>query len=404
MKIVYITAQTPYGKGEQFILPEILEIINKGHEIMVIPVRPEKEIALGNEPKKVSKFSICIPLIDINLILKSMLIFIKCPLRVMKITFEILRHSGSLKKIFKNLAIFPKGLVVGEMLRRKKTNHIHAHWGSTTSTIAYIVSQLTGIPWSFTLHRWDIPENNMLKEKARSAKFIRVISKSGYDEVLEIVGDEYKNKCFILHMGVDITKFSKEGEKTDKRDKDSFIIATPANLLEVKGHKYLIEAIETLRQKGYNIKCYFFGDGPLREELGKIVNNMNLRDIITFEGAIPHDRLLELYAKSEVDCVVLPSIITDKGEHEGIPLSLMEAMAYKIPVISTNTGGIPELLEGGAGIIVEQKNPYKLAEAIEALIKDKDLRRKLGETGYNKVMEEFSLSNIVIKLLELMKG
>jgi glycosyltransferase involved in cell wall biosynthesis len=81
----------------------------------------------------------------------------------------------------------------------------------------------------------------------------------------------------------------------------------------------------------------------------------------------------------------------------------MEAMAYKIPVISTNTGGIPELLEGRSGIMVEQKNPYKLAEAIETLIKDEKLRRKLGESGYKKIIEEFSLTNIVTKLLEFMR-
>ncbi len=87
---------------------------------------------------------------------------------------------------------------------------------------------------------------------------------------------------------------------------------------------------------------------------------MNLGDIIIFYGAKPHERLLELYRNREIDCVVLPSIVTEKGEYEGIPVSLIEAMSYKIPVVSTNTGGIPELLEGGAGIIVEQKNPYEL--------------------------------------------
>jgi glycosyltransferase involved in cell wall biosynthesis len=81
----------------------------------------------------------------------------------------------------------------------------------------------------------------------------------------------------------------------------------------------------------------------------------------------------------------------------------MEAMAFKIPVISTNTGGIPELLDNDAGIIVEQKNSFKLAEAIKLLISDKELRIKLGEKGYKKVGEEFYLPKIVTKLLELMR-
>jgi Glycosyltransferase len=165
----------------------------------------------------------------------------------------------------------------------------------------------------------------------------------------------------------------------------------------------LIEAIGILKQKGYNIKYYLFGDGPLRKDLEKTVNELNLENIIIFKGAIPHNQLLELYANNEVDCVILPSIVTDKGEQEGIPVSLMEAMAYKIPVISTNTGGIPELLDNDAGIIVEQRNSYELAEAIELLIRNKELRIKLGEKGYKKVAEEFYLPKIVTKLLEFMR-
>jgi glycosyltransferase involved in cell wall biosynthesis len=397
LKLVYITAQAPYGRGETFINEEILAIKDKV-ELFIFPRNPEKEI-FHKEAETLSDYTIWLPLINLKMFLNFLLFLIIKP-RVWKVIINIFKHSRTLPILMKNLMVLPKGVYISKIIGKMKIDHIHAHWGSTTSTMAYIVSQLTDIPWSFTLHRWDIKENNMLKEKAKTAKFVRIISRDGYNKVLRIIGDEHINKCFILHMGVDIPKFTNESKK---RDRKSFIIATPANLIEVKGHKYLIEAIGILRQKGYNIKCYLSGDGPLREDLEKTVNEMNLGDIVIFKGAIPHNQLLELYANNEVDCVILPSIVTDKGEHEGIPVSLMEAMAYKIPVISTNTGGIPELLDNDAGIIVEQKNPYKLAEAIETLIKDEGLRRKLGESGYKKVIEEFSLPNIVTKLLELMK-
>ena len=351
------------------------------------------------DAKNLADNTIWLPLINLKMLFNFLLFLIIKP-QIWRIIINIFKHSRTLSILMKNLIVLPKGVYISKIISEMKIDHIYAHWGSTPSTIAYIVSQLTGIPWSFTLHRWDIKENNMLKEKAKTAKFVRVISKNGYDEVLKIIGEEYKNKCFILHIGVDIPKFTNECKK---KDKDSFIIATPANLVEVKGHKYLIEAIGILKQKGYNIKYYLFGDGPLRKDLEKTVDELNLENIIIFKGAIPHNQLLELYANNEVDCVILPSIVTDKGEHEGIPVSLMEAMAFKIPVISTNTGGIPELLDNDAGIIVEQKNPNKLAEAIETLIKDERLRRKLGESGYRKVIEEFSLQNIVTKLLELMR-
>lgn len=400
MKIAYITAQTPYGNGEQFILPEILEVINKGNDVIVIPVRPENKIAKGREPEKVSEYTIYIPLLSFYLLLKSIFIFFIYPFRTCKIIYSILRNSGNIGKIIKNLVVLPKGLITGEVIKKHNIEHIHAHWASTPSTIAYIASRLNEIPWSFTCHRWDIAENNMLEEKARSARFIRVINKKGYAEILRIIGEKYKHKCNIIHVGINCKMIQKQ----NKFICQNFIIATPANLIKVKGHKYLVYAIKKLIECNYNITCYFFGDGPLENELKALVNNLELKNNIMFKGKIAHDELLNLYAKGEIDCVVLPSIVTDEGEKEGIPVSLMEAMAYKIPVISTNTGGIPELLGDGAGILVEQKDPDALAEAIERLMNDEELRRELQEKGYKKVYEEFYLPNVVDRLLYLMKG
>ncbi|WP_422445572.1 glycosyltransferase family 4 protein [Thermoanaerobacterium sp. DL9XJH110] len=400
MKIAYITAQTPYGNGEQFILPEILEVINKGNDVIVIPVRPENKIAKGREPEKVSEYTIYIPLLSFYLLLKSIFIFFIYPFRICKIIYSILRNSGNIGKIIKNLVVLPKGLIAGEVIKKHNIEHIHAHWASTPSTVAYIASKLTGISWSFTCHRWDIAENNMLKEKARSARFIRVINKKGYAEILRIISEKYKHKCNIIHVGIN----SKMIQKHNKFIYQNFVIATPANLIEVKGHKFLIYAIKKLIERNYNVTCYFFGDGPLENELKALINKLELKDNIIFKGKIGHDELLELYAKGEIDCVVLPSIVTDDGEKEGIPVSLMEAMANKIPVISTNTGGIPELLGDGAGILVEQKDPDALAEAIERLINDGELRRELQEKGYKKVYKEFYLPNVVDRLLYLMKG
>jgi glycosyltransferase involved in cell wall biosynthesis len=403
MKIAYITAQTPYGNGEQFILPEILEVINKGNDVIVIPVRPENKIAKGREPEKVSEYTIYIPLLNFHLLLKSIFIFFIYPFRTCKIIYSILRNSGNIEKIIKNLVVLPKGLITSEVIKKHDIEHIHAHWASTPSTVAYIASELTGVSWTFTSHRWDITENNMINEKARSSKFIRVIDKPGYEEILNFIDEKNRLKCHIVHVGINLHgNFNKISNEFI--DKKSFIIAIPANFVEKKGHIYFIHAIKKLIARNYNITCYFFGDGPLENELKAFVNKLDLNKNIIFRGKIAHDELLELYAKGEIDCVVLPSIVTDDGEKEGIPVSLMEAMAYKIPVISTNTGGIPELLGEGAGILVDQKDPDALAEAIERLINDRELRRELQEKGYKRVYKEFYLPNVVDRLLYLMKG
>jgi glycosyltransferase involved in cell wall biosynthesis len=97
-----------------------------------------------------------------------------------------------------------------------------------------------------------------------------------------------------------------------------------------------------------------------------------------------------MYEKSEVDVVIIPSIVTHDGEKEGIPVSLMEAMAYGIPVISTNTGSISELLGDGAGIMVPAKSSADIADSIWKLMQSKSLREKIARAGLRKVKESFN--------------
>jgi colanic acid/amylovoran biosynthesis glycosyltransferase len=399
MIIAYITAQTPYGKGEQFILPEIIELIGNNNEVVIIPIRPDKKLGDGFEPKQVSPYTISVPLFNLYVLLKSIIIFFKYPIKTLKIIGKIVLYSGSIIKIIKNLIVLPKGLVTGYLVKKKKVEHIHAHWASTPATVAYIAACISDIPWSFTCHRWDITENNMITEKVRNCKFVRTINKRGFNEIINIVGDEYKSKCHVIHVGINI-KTSNLCKKINY-NRDKFIIVTPANLIEVKGHKYLIEAIKKLIKENYNVTCMFYGDGILKEQLEEVVRKEKLQNKIFIEGQISHDELMKLYEDKRVDCVILPSITTENGEKEGIPVSLMEAMSYKIPVISTNTGGIPELLANDAGIIVEQKSSEQLKDAIKLLINNQSLNKRRTDIGFNKVYSEFNSHKVVNKLTSL---
>jgi colanic acid/amylovoran biosynthesis glycosyltransferase len=107
-----------------------------------------------------------------------------------KVLTDILRHSRTPRILIKNLAVVPKAVFIADLLRQAKVRHIHAHWGSTTATMAWIASELTVIPWSMTLHRWDIAENNMLKLKVERSAFVQCISEDGRREVLRIVGEK----------------------------------------------------------------------------------------------------------------------------------------------------------------------------------------------------------------------
>jgi glycosyltransferase involved in cell wall biosynthesis len=396
-KVLYITAQTPTGWAETFILSEMIVLKQLGVNLLIIPRNPSKN-TFHKEADKIIKDSLLIPLINIKITIKTFYFFVENLFSAFSLVKEIISKSASLTMFLKNLAILPKTFYLKQVLLSNNITHIHAHWGGTTSTMAYILSKLTKIPWSLTLHRWGIKENNMLENKVRTAEFVRCISEHGKNELIDIIGDKYFSKIKVIHMGVssDIDKqFITEGKK-------DFIIVVPANLIPVKGHKYLIKALAILaNQNVTNIKCYFFGDGESREVLESRIESEHLNNMIEMSGKIAHNDLFALYATGNVSVVILPSINTKDGVHEGIPVSLMEAMAYGIPVISTNTGGIPELLESGGGIMVEEKNPQLLADEILRLMNDKSLRIELSENGKKKIEKDFNLKENAKRLVEL---
>ncbi|MFQ5771805.1 MAG: glycosyltransferase family 4 protein, partial [bacterium] len=261
-------------------------------------------------------------------------------------------------------------------------------------------SCLTGIPWSFTAHRWDIHENNLLLEKVKSATFIRAINQNGKNEIINIIKEKSLNhKIFVIHMGVEIPSTTQRHPSSN----GIFTILCAANLVPVKGHKYLIEACNILQKNGIDFKCYIAGEGYLEKEMIAKVNKLKLNNRIQFLGKLPHDRLIKMFEEKTVDLVVLPSIVTTSGEKEGIPVTLMEAMAHNLPVISTSTGGIPELIKD-AGVLVEAGNPTQLAICIIKFITNRDYYTQISESCREKVADEYNISNIVKKILKKIRN
>nr|WP_279232290.1 glycosyltransferase [Thermus albus] len=180
---------------------------------------------------------------------------------------------------------------------------------------------------------------------------------------------------------------------------ETFVLLCPAAFLPIKGHKYLLEALRLLPE---HVHLWLAGEGPLKSELMSLVQNLGLESRVRFLGYLAHDKLLELYSEGLVDAVVLPSVDLGEGLNEGIPVALIEALAFGYPVVATATGGIPELLAEGAGLLVPDKSPEALAQAISQLVYDENLRKELGRRGRLRVEQEFAVEKVVRTLLALM--
>jgi colanic acid/amylovoran biosynthesis glycosyltransferase len=263
-----------------------------------------------------------------------------------------------------------------------------------------IASHWSGIPWSFTAHRGGIVSNNLIAIKAKDASFARYISEVSRTMMAEVGADTSPERGTVIHMGVALP-----ADRPSLRvERPPFVAVCPGTLRPVKGHEHLLHALAILKREGIACTIRIAGDGPIREKLERMAEDLRLGPMAEFLGHVPHDEILRWYGDGLIDAVVLPSVDLGHRLHEGIPVSLMEAMAYGIPVISTTTGGIPELLHDGAGILVPPRDPAALAGALRQLIAEPVLAKRIGELGWRRIEQEFNVEKVVTHLIARIRG
>jgi glycosyltransferase involved in cell wall biosynthesis len=249
------------------------------------------------------------------------------PMRTMVAAAAILR-SRSFSIGFKNALTLPKGLWLARLARRRGADHIHAHWGGCSSTVAMIASTVSGIPWSMTVHSWELIENNLLRKKTASAVFTRTVSQFGQARLSRITG--LAAPVRVIHLGIELPVAPRLAMRTGVRD---FRLIVVANLVEIKGIEFLIEAWKLLESRGIVLRIDIFGDGPLKRKLKTLAVRAGAESYISLHGFISHDLLMSEISDGHWDAIVLPSIFADDGQEEGIPICLVEAMARGLAAI-----------------------------------------------------------------------
>jgi len=395
MRILYLTVTLPFSAGgEDFFVPGIEALRRLGHEILIVPRSPKGALQ-GVEASELLKMTRSESLISWMVLSRAAGEWWRNAKTVTRMASKM-GLQGSIMNRMKNLLVFPKGLWVAGIARDWRADHIHAQWATTTATMALIASEVTGIPWSFTAHRGDIVQNNLLKLKVEQASFVRFISRSGVLLAKSLGISGVETKARVIHMGVRLPRMAEDHQG----DKCPAVAICPANLIPVKGHTYLLQAVGLLKEKGLDITLKLAGKGPIRPRLEKEVRALGIEDRVTFLGQIPHDEVLRMLQTGGIGMMVLPSVDLGGGHHEGIPVSLMEAMSHGVPVISTSTGGVPEILRDGAGLIVPPQDAKALAEAMESVLIDNSLRQSLQAKGRRRVEEEFSADRSMVQLSE----
>jgi glycosyltransferase involved in cell wall biosynthesis len=179
-------------------------------------------------------------------------------------------------------------------------------------------------------------------------------------------------------------------------------ILSIGRLIEKKGFEYLVDACAVLAESGLPFQCHIVGDGPLQEALQARIDDHGLQDQVTLLGALEQAQVLELYQKSDI--FVLACIVADDGNRDGLPVVLIEAMSCELPVITTPVTGIIDLVQHGqSGLLVKERDIFALAEALQKLIKDEQIRRQLGKQARQKVLKDFQIQRSTAKLAAIFR-
>lgn len=205
------------------------------------------------------------------------------------------------------------------------------------------------------------------------------------------IEDNYRNAGFrmdnvkLVYDGVDIEKFNPGIEPDNIRrergiPQESLVFANIGRLEEVKGHIYLLDALEILRKKGYNFHVLIAGDGSLRQKLELRLNGTNLSGFVHFLGV--RKDIPKILAAS--DLYILSSIGS-----EGSSRATQEAMACGLPVVATDVGMLPDIVTENTGYIVSSKDPQVMADKLELMIKDRESMKKMGENARKSVEQDY---------------
>jgi colanic acid/amylovoran biosynthesis glycosyltransferase len=209
-----------------------------------------------------------------------------------------------------------------------------------------------------------------------------------------------EEKIIVHRMGVDCNRFLFRSRRLDDSNKVRFV--SIGRLVEKKGFEYGIRAVAKLTKNVQNIEYTIVGDGALNEYLQNLIQELGVDNNIHMVGWKQQEEVIEILENAHI--LLAPSVTSKNGDQEGIPVSLMEAMAMGLPIVSTKHSGIPELIENGvSGFLVPERDSEALYEKLKYLVDRPDMWPEMGAQGRKYVEENYNINKLNDRLVHIFK-
>lgn len=288
-------------------------------------------------------------------------------------------------------------------LRRSRTDVVHTHLFDRQGRVA---AYLAGVPVIVTTYHLVTDWDTNGSVSSRAAVGLDTLTSRLNDRIIAVSDDVKRyavekgrierTRIETIENGIDVDRYRGAGGAEELRRQLGLegkrVILSIGRLVEQKGHRYLIQSAEVLRENHPEMAVLIVGEGPLMENLEEEIEELRLTETVRMLG--PRRDIPELLALSEV--FVLPSLF------EGLPITLLEAMASATPIVVTDVDGIRDVIEHEVdGLLVPSRDPESLAKAIDALLSDPERARELGRKSFEKARERYDIRHHVRKIEDL---
>jgi glycosyltransferase involved in cell wall biosynthesis len=277
--------------------------------------------------------------------------------------------------------------------------HLHAQFGSMPATIGLMLAEITGLSLSLSLHARDIftDESILLRQKLLESEFATTCTKFARDRLLATQPAALHGRLHLVRHGIDITRTT----RTHRPAREP-IITIVGRLVEKKGHRVLLRAMQMLRRRRTDLMLAVAGDGPLRGELESLAESLGIAPLVNFCGTLAQEQIEELLAASRV--LVAPSVVAADGDRDGLPNVILEAALIGTPIVASEVSAIPEfVVNRETGLLVPPDEPRRLADAISAVLEDPAAAHHRAEEARRRVTAEYDISRNVQALEALLR-
>ena len=319
----------------------------------------------------------------------------------------IFRRWRSWETLGENLWAFCAGMYLGRLFSEAGIDMVYAPWPRGTATAAWVASQIAGLPFA-TAARGDNlePADPDLGDKLTAAFFVRANNEADKTRIEVFARGQAKGKVELIYNSLTLpplpeTAASVTAPKAQEHAQTQQPMERPVRLLALgrfdvtKGFDVLIKACAILRDRGVDFRLTLAGGGGavmglgrMEAEILRLREELRLEDRVLLPGIISHNELPHILA--EHDIFAAPCVVHESGRRDGIPNTVIEALAYGLPVVSTTVNALPEVvIDGKTGLVVPPNDPEALADALQRLADDDALAQELARNGKQLAADMF---------------